>query len=129
MSRLRALPVPAAIHVGALLVACVGFMVLVAAGAPDVPPIPPGVVLFLVVAAATVYWAGSRWPPLVGALNCAVILVGAFLFYPGTLDRLADPGSVALFLGTVVQIGGVAVAAVSGFTAALVRRPRATSTR
>lgn len=114
MSRLHALPEPARIHAGALIVAAVGFVILFTAGIPELQPFPPGLVLLLAVAAATLAWPGQRWPAVVGTLSCVWILVGAFLLYPGTLERLADPAAVVLFAGTVVQIGGVAVAAVSG---------------
>lgn len=126
-SRTRTRSRAATVHVAGLLVACVGFLVLLAAGAPEFRPFPPGVVLLLAVAAAVLRWPQHRWPPLVGALSCVAILVGAFVFTDGTLARLAmsadmTSAEVVLHLGTLVQIGGVALAAASGAVAVL--RPR-----
>ncbi|HWN29083.1 MAG TPA: hypothetical protein VNP37_19120 [Actinomycetospora sp.] len=106
-------------HVVSLGVACVGFLVLLVAGVPELQPFPPGVPVLLVAALAVLVFPRRRWVPLIGVVLCLVIAFGAFVVYEGTLIRLADPGAVVLFLGTVLQMGGVIAAIVAGAVAAL----------
>jgi hypothetical protein len=106
-------------HVASLVVACVGFLVLLVAGVPELQPFPPGVPVLLVAALAVLVFPGRRWVPLIGVALCLVIAFGAFVIYQGTLIRLADPGAATLFLGTVLQMGGVIAAIVAGAVAAL----------
>jgi hypothetical protein len=106
-------------QVASLVVACVGFLVLLVAGVPELQPFPPGVPVLLVAAGLVLTFPRRRWVPLVGVALCLVIAFGAFVVYEGTLIRLADPGTVVPFLGTVLQMGGVLAAAVAGTVAAL----------
>lgn len=112
----------ARVHVVSLLVACVGFLVLLAAGVPELQPFPPGVPVLLVAAGAVLAFPRRRWVPLIGVALCAVIAFGAFVIYEGTLVRLADPGQIVPWVGTVLQMGGVIVAVVAGSVAALSAR-------
>jgi hypothetical protein len=106
-------------HVVGLAVACVGFLVLLVAGVPELQPFPPGVPVLLVAAILVLVFPTRRWVPLVGVALCLVIAFGAFVIYDGTLIRLADPAAVVLFLGTFLQMGGVVAAIVAGTVAAL----------
>lgn len=106
-------------HVVSLLVACVGFLILLAAGVPELQPFPPGVPVLLVAGAAVLVFPNRRWVPLVGVGLCLVIAFGAFVIYEGTLIRLADPAEIVPWAGTVLQMGGVIAAIVAGSAAAL----------
>lgn len=109
----------ARIHVAALVVASVGFLVLLAAGVPELQPFPPGVVVLLGAALATVLLPRWRWVPLIGAGLGLVICFGAFFIYAGTVERLMNPSEIVLFGGTALQMGGVIVGVLAGVTAAL----------
>lgn len=112
-------------HVVSLAVACVGFLVLLFAGVPELQPFPPGVPVLLLAAAAVLVFPRQRWIPLIGVALCLVITFGAFVIYEGTWIRLADPAAVVPWIGTVLQMGGVLAAIVTGTVAALsVRRSR-----
>lgn len=116
---------PAArVQVGAIVVACAGFLVLLVGGVPELQPFPPGVVVLLAAAAAVLALPRRRWAPLIGVVLCIAIAVGAFFVYPGTTERLLDPGQFPLWIGTALQMGGVVVAAVAGIAAALTGAPR-----
>jgi hypothetical protein len=106
-------------HVASLTVACVGFLVLLVAGVPELQPFPPGVPVLLIAAVLVLVFPARRWVPLIGVALCLVIAFGAFVIYEGTLIRLADPGAIVLFLGTVLQMGGVIAAIGAGAVAAL----------
>jgi hypothetical protein len=116
-------------HVVSLFVACVGFLVLLFAGVPELQPFPPGVPVLLAAAAAVLVFPSRRWVPLVGVGLCLVIAFGAFVIYEGTLIRLADPAAIVPWIGTVLQMGGVIAAIVAGSVAAMsVRRNRSPQT-
>jgi len=116
-------------HVVSLVVACVGFLVLLYAGVPELQPFPPGVPVLLAAAAAVLVFPSRRWVPLVGVALCLVIAFGAFVIYEGTLIRLADPAAIVPWIGTVLQMGGVIAAIVAGSVAAMsVRRSRSPQT-
>jgi len=106
-------------HVVSLVVACVGFLVLLFAGVPELQPFPPGVPVLLAAAAAVLVFPRRRWVPLIGVALCLVIAFGAFVIYEGTLIRLAEPAAVVPWVGTVLQMGGVIAAIVAGTVAAL----------
>lgn len=118
MSRNHPLSPVARAHVASLVVACAGFVIQILAGVDDYPTIPPGVVVLLVAALAVVLlpW---RWTALFGVANCLAIFVGAFFVYDSTLERLSNPGDLGPFLGTVVQMGGIVLAIVTGAAAML----------
>ncbi|MPZ64499.1 MAG: hypothetical protein GEU83_02885 [Pseudonocardiaceae bacterium] len=123
MTRSELLSPAARIHVASLVVACAGFIILLVAGMPEFQPFPPGVIVLLAAAAAVVLLQRQRWVPLIGAALCLAITVGAFVFYDTTLERLADPADIVPFAGTVIQMGGVVVAMVTGVAAALRPQP------
>lgn len=104
-----------------------GFLVLLAAGVPELQPFPPGVPVLLAAAAAVLAMPRRRWVPLIGVGLCAVIAFGAFVIYEGTLIRLADPAEIVLWGGTVLQMGGVVTAIVTGSIAALPPRRQRSS--
>ncbi len=112
----------AAVHVASLVVACVGFLILLAAGVPELQPFPPGVPVLLIAAAAVLAMPTRRWVPLVGVGLGIVIAIGAFFLYEGTATRLGNPAEFGLWSGTVLQMGGVIVAIIAG--AAAVFGPR-----
>lgn len=116
------LPTAAAVHVVSLVVACVGFLVLLAAGVPELQPFPPGVPVLLIAAGAVLAMPARRWVPLIGAGLGIAIAVGAFFVYEGTLTRLGNPGEFGLWAGTVLQMGGVIVAVIAGVAAAAAPR-------
>jgi hypothetical protein len=126
---LKRLSPSAAVHVAGLVVACTGFLILLAAGVPELQPFPPGVPVLLVAAAAVLAMPSRRWVPLIGVGLCVVIAFGAFVIYQGTLIRLANPAETVLWAGTVLQMGGVVAAIVAGSIAALSPRRRRPATR
>lgn len=106
-----------ATHVVSLVVACVGFLILLAAGVPELQPFPPGVPVLLAAAAAVLAMPRRRWVPLIGVGLCIAIAVGAFVVYEGTLIRLGDPAQIVVWAGTVIQMGGVIAAVAAGVVA------------
>lgn len=114
---LSRLSTAASVHVVSLVVACVGFLVLLAAGVPELQPFPPGVPVLLLAAGAVLAVPRRRWVPLIGVGLGVAIAVGAFLVYEGTLIRLGDPTEFVLWAGTVLQMGGVVAAVVAGVVA------------
>jgi hypothetical protein len=80
--------------------------------------VPPGVIVLLIGALGVVLlpW---RWTPLWGVVNALAILIGAFTITGETFQRLTTPGEIGAFLGTVAQMGGVAVVILSGVAAVL----------
>ncbi len=122
MFEVRSLSTAAVVHVSSMLVACVGFLTLFAAGVPELQPFPPGVVVLTVAAVLVLAMPRRWWVPLIGVVLCLVIAFGAFVLYPGTLERLADPGRIVFWIGTVLQMGGVLTAIVSGVVAVRSRR-------
>jgi hypothetical protein len=96
-----------------------GIWIQAFSGAPEYPRIPPGPIVLVVVAAAivlgTTRWG---WLPLIGGLLSLQITVGAFVT-PYTANRLANPAAVGPFIGTLIQIAGLATADVAGLVAGL----------
>ncbi|MBC3192470.1 hypothetical protein H7X46_15500 [Pseudonocardia sp. C8] len=121
---MRTLSPATLVHVVSLLVACVGFLVLLVGGVPELQPFPPGVIVLLVAAAAVLAMPRRRWVPLIGVVLCLAIAGGAFFVYPGTTERLTDPAQFPLWIGTVLQMGGVILAALAGIVAALPTKRR-----
>lgn len=98
-----------------LALCAVGIVLQIATGADGYPTVPPGVVI-TVVGALLVAFVSWRFMPIVGLLVGAFISVGAFVT-PNTGDRLGAPGDFGPFLGTVVQIIGLAMAVIFGIVA------------
>lgn len=112
---------PARVQLAATAVAVAGYLVLAMAGVHELRPVPPPVVVLVPAALAVAALPRRRWPNLLAALLCAVALFGALVVYRATYDRLADPGQIAPWVGTVLQVTGLGVAVVAGVLAA--RRP------
>ena len=84
-------------------------------GVPGFPPIPPGPITLLV-AAALVAFVRWRWIPLVG-LATALFLAAGTVLAGATPSMLATPSQVGPFVGSVIQVVGLAVAIVAGVVA------------
>jgi hypothetical protein len=98
------------------LAACAaGILVQIAAGAAGYPTIPPGAVI-TGVAALLVAFVPWRFAPALGLAVALFISAGAVVT-PNTGDRLAEPGAAGPFLGTVIQVAGLAAAVVFGVLA------------
>jgi hypothetical protein len=95
-----------------LVVAAAGISTIFLTNSVEVPPIPIGPILLLLVAGlvALVPW---RWTPVAGAALSLAILVGAFIA-PGLFDRLSNPAQVGGFIGTWVQMLGLITAIIAG---------------
>ncbi len=105
-----------------LIAAAAGILIQVVSGVDEYPAIPPGLLLLLLVAALVAVGSRWWWTPLLGALVAAFILFGAYAT-AGTAERLAQPERLGAFAGTVVQLLGLATAAIAG-TVATVRNGR-----
>jgi hypothetical protein len=103
----------------ALLVAAIGIGVQILAGA-DYPPVPPGAVI-LAGAAGVCLLVRRWWAPVIAAVVALFLLVGA-VATPNVADQLSEPVGSGLFLGTLVQIVGVAVAFVAAIVATFQER-------
>ena len=104
---------------GGLLVTAIGIWIQALSGAPEYPTIPPGPIVLVLVAAATVLRAARwRWLPFAGALLSLLITVGVFVT-PHTMNRLRAPEAVGVLAGTLIQLAGLAMANVAGFLATM----------
>jgi hypothetical protein len=117
MNELRALPSAVKLTVLGLMANAIGIWIQAFSGAPEYPTIPPGPIILVIVAAAIALGATRwRWLPLVGGLLSLQITIGAFVT-PYTANRLNNPSAVGAFIGTLIQIAGLAIADVSGLLA------------
>jgi hypothetical protein len=96
--------------VGGLVAAAAGIVVQIVGGA-DYPTIPPGVPVLL--AAAVLFAVRTRWAPPAGLLVTLFICIGA-VTTPNVRDHLADPSAMVTFVGTVIEIVGLAVGLIFG---------------
>jgi hypothetical protein len=96
--------------VGALVVAALGVVIQIAAGAPY-PAVPP-VFFVLLIPAALIAFVRWRWVPLLAVLSGLFLTVG--LFAAGQTSRLTNPGSLADSFGLWTQTVAVLVAAMGG---------------
>ncbi|MCF6467959.1 hypothetical protein FAF44_06010 [Nonomuraea sp. MG754425] len=95
-----------------LIAGAIGMVVQGVSGVP-MPVVPPGLVL-LVGSALLIVFTRWRWTPALGVL---VALAEAAAIAIGQLDRLADPSSAGVFLGTWVRALGVVLAIIAGVAA------------
>ncbi|EMD26646.1 hypothetical protein [Amycolatopsis azurea] len=94
-----------------------GLIIQIASGVPGFPDIPPGpFILGITGILVLTLSARFRWILFLGIVAPVFILVGALL--EGSFwGRLADVGDFGPFVGTVLLIGGVIAAAISGVVA------------
>ncbi|MFL6429383.1 MAG: hypothetical protein ACJ71S_14150 [Acidobacteriaceae bacterium] len=102
-------------------------------GDPAYGKFPAGPVLFVAVAAIIVWAARWWWTPLIGALISLLVTSGWFARLPQATLRFHHPGSVGnfaagIFLGSVVQIGGLLLTDIAGLAATVQNFRRAEST-
>ena len=103
-------------------------------GDPAFGRFPAGPVLFIAVAAIVVWGARWWWTPLIGALISLLVTSGWFARLPQAMLRLHHPGSVGkfaagIFLGSLLQIGGLLLADIAGLAATVHNFLRAESTQ
>lgn len=96
--------------VGGLVAAAAGIVVQIMGGA-DYPTIPPGVPVLL--AAAVLFAIRTRWTPPAGLLVTLFISIGA-VTTPNVRDHLADPSAMVVFVGTVIELVGLAAGLIFG---------------
>lgn len=101
-----------------LVVAAVGIVIQVFSGVSEYPTIPPGLIILLVAAGVVALETRWSWTPLIGVVVALFLLFGAVVT-SGTANRLSDPAMVGAFVGTVVQLLGLVVAAVTGLVSAI----------
>jgi hypothetical protein len=102
-------------------------------GDPAFGRFPAGPVLFIAVAAIVIWGARWWWTPLIGALISLLVTSGWFARLPQAMLRLHHPGSVGnfaagIFLGSVLQIGGLLLTDIAGLAATVHNFRRAEST-
>lgn len=100
---------------GGLVLAAAGLIVQILAGVPGFPLIPPGPIILLA-AAAVVVWLRWRWAPAVGLLAAAFIAIGGVL-EGSVFERLTAPAAIGPFVGSAIQLLGLAVAILAGAAA------------
>ncbi|RSN48037.1 hypothetical protein DMC64_12560 [Amycolatopsis sp. WAC 04197] len=100
-----------------LFVGVAGLIIQIVSGVPGFPDIPPGPFILGVTGILVLTLAARyRWILFLGVAAPTFILVGALL--EGSFwGRLANVGDFGPFVGTVLLIGGVIAAAVSGVVA------------
>jgi hypothetical protein len=107
---------------GGLVIGAAGIVLQRFAGV-DMPVVPPGLVL-LVVVAALIAFTGWRWIPAVGVVlalvEIAVVLVGS-------ATNLIDVDPVGLFLATWARAIGVVIAIIAGVAATVAGLRRSSS--
>jgi len=103
------------VHVGGLITAAAGILILFLVGVVTAP-VPVGTIV-LVVTAAVVAVAPWRWAPLLGVAVTGYLVVGFVL--NDTAARLADPASTGELVGTAALAVGLAVALVAGAVAGI----------
>jgi hypothetical protein len=101
-----------------LVANAVGIWIQAFAGDPEYPSIPPGPIVLVIIAAIVAL--GTRWrgTALLGALLSLWITVGAFAT-PFTARRLGQPEILGVFVGTIVQVAGLALGDIAGVAAAV----------
>lgn len=105
-----------------LIVAGLGIFIQFVTGVPGFPPIPPGPII-LIGAGLLVALLPWRWVPVIGLIAALFISVGAVVANMAksatTVAQLSAPGAFGPFIGTVLQLLGLAVALIFGVAATL----------
>ncbi|MGH9160103.1 MAG: hypothetical protein ACRD2X_08965 [Vicinamibacteraceae bacterium] len=99
----------------ALVVAAVGVVIQIAAGAPY-PPVPPAFFILLI-PAGLIPFVRWRWTPILAVLSGIFLTFG--LFAAGQTGRLTNPTSFADTFGLWTQTVAVVVATVGGMLATI----------
>jgi hypothetical protein len=108
-------------NAAAMVAAIVGIVIQIAAGV-DYPTIPPGPII-LGVAVALVLFTRWPWVAYVGVIVPLFLLVGGIIAAVANEDNgLRDPGDIAAFGGSVLQVVAVVIALVAGVQALRERR-------
>jgi peptidoglycan/LPS O-acetylase OafA/YrhL len=106
----------------ALVVACIGFVIQMAAGVTNTPTIPPGLIA-IVVAAGLVAFVPARWVPLAGTA-AGLLNLGAFITV-GATDRLFEANPEAAFVAVWCMVVALVVASIAGILATIQGPPGA----
>ena len=101
--------------VAGLVTAAAGVIVLILVGVPGFPLIPPGPIILLL-AAGLVAFLPWRWAPALGLLAAVFLSVGT-VTAGVTATILATPSMPGPFVGSLIQVVGLAVALVAGVLA------------
>ena len=96
-----------------LLLAAAGIIVQVLTGAKGYPTIPPGAVILLAAAGLVAITQRWWWSTLIAVALALLISFGAIVTR-GRAYRLGRPDELGPFIGTVVQLVGLAVALIAG---------------
>lgn len=118
---------------GGLVAVAVALWTQWLSGDPAFGKFPAGPVLFIAIAAIIVWGARWWWTPLIGALISLLVTSGWFARLPQAMLRIHHPGSVGkfaagIFLGSVLQIGGLLLTDIAGLAATVQNFRRAKST-
>jgi hypothetical protein len=102
-------------------------------GDPAYGRFPAGPVLFIAVAAIIVWGARWWWTPLIGGLISLLVTSGWFARLPQAMLRLHHPELVGkfaagIFVGSVLQIGGLLLTDIAGLVATVQNFRHAEST-
>lgn len=94
------------ITAGGLTIAALGIVIQIV-GDADYPTVPPGLII-AVVGTAVVVLVRRRWAFLITLLMAAFLIVGGIIT-PDAREHLGEPAALGRFIGTIVQLAGVAL--------------------
>ena len=121
-SKFMKLTLSAKLTVGGLIALAIALWMQWMSGDPAYPKFPPGPVIFLAAAGIIVLAARWWWTPLIGALIALLVTSGFLVRLHMATMRLTHPGAVGgfaagIWIGTVLQVAGLAVTDVAGLVA------------
>jgi hypothetical protein len=101
-----------------LLIAAAGIVLQIIVGMPGYPVVPPGPIILATAGILMLTLAEKiKWMVFTGIVAPAFILVGGLI--EGSIwDRLGNIGDFGPFLGTALQMIGVAIALICGLISA-----------
>jgi hypothetical protein len=105
-----------------LVVGAIAIWIQALSGDPAYHGVPPGPIIFVIIAGFTVITGRWWWAPLPGALISLLTTTGWWARLPQEMLRLTHPGTVApfaagIFFGTLLQIIALLVIDVAGIVA------------
>ena len=109
--RFASLSTASRLNIIGLLMALFGIGVQIIGGV-KYPPVPPGPIL-LILAVVLVLFTKWTWVPFVSVIVPLFLLVGGSIAPTGR-HNMTDPGHLGPFVGTLMQMIGVALAVVAG---------------